>query len=559
MRRFVLAVAILALAAAVSAADSSLNSNATVFYSPWSGSFSLSVGVLDKEKGVAWATFEDTLNVTGWGVLNVETKFASNSMVTDPNRMYYAGVLEGCLTGVRIHQHLQSMKTYFFQNGPVPSDVLDFLNTQNSWTDTQVKEKASTSRYWQYVGLLQQQLKGLADGVKQCHPDFNMSELDMQILQATGDLLDIIPALKPEVRPNWKNMTDKEVEMQLVKTSLCSGLIKVSYDFEDLYSAHSSWFTYSAMNRIYKHYNFELEMNPAAQATSFSSYPGFLESLDDFYQMSSGLVMVQTTNSIIDHTLYDLVKPQSLLAWQRVRTANALATTGEEWYDAVKQYNSGTYNNQYMIVNYNLFTPGQPLKNGTLFVCEQIPGLVYGEDLTHQLERGYFPSYNIPTFDIIYQRSGYPTIEKQIGPSQSYALAARGQIFRRDQATVKDVDSLKALMRSNEYKTDPISNGNTFRAICSRGDFNDPKYAGGCYDTKVTNVEMHKKMTSFALNGPTRGTDNDQYKAFSWSEWPAATRPANFGQPDTFDFDFVQMTPEWIKSQGAVSPSTATS
>ena len=41
--------------------------------------------------------------------------------------------------------------------------------------------------------------------------------------------------------------------------------------------------------------------------------------------------MTQTTNSIFNASLWDLVVPQSLLAWQRVRTANQLASSGPEW------------------------------------------------------------------------------------------------------------------------------------------------------------------------------------------------------------------------------------
>lgn len=48
------------------------------------------------------------------------------------------------------------------------------------------------------------------------------------------------------------------------------------------------------MLRIYKHYNFNLtELRPAADRMSFSSYPGELFSDDDFYLLSSGLVMLQ--------------------------------------------------------------------------------------------------------------------------------------------------------------------------------------------------------------------------------------------------------------------------
>jgi len=60
----------------------------------------------------------------------------------------------------------------------------------------------------------------------------------------------------------------------------------------------------------------------SAKKQAFSSYPGMLSSLDDFYLMDNGVMMTQTTNQIFDHSLYDLVVPQSLYAWQRVVAAN---------------------------------------------------------------------------------------------------------------------------------------------------------------------------------------------------------------------------------------------
>ena len=41
------------------------------------------------------------------------------------------------------------------------------------------------------------------------------------------------------------------------------------------------------------------------------------------------------------------------------------------------------------------FTPGRPLGEGTLWVGEQIPALYVFADVTPQLERGYWPSYNV--------------------------------------------------------------------------------------------------------------------------------------------------------------------
>jgi len=86
--------------------------------------------------------------------------------------------------------------------------------------------------------------------------------------------------------------------------------------------------------------------------------------------------MLQTTNSIFNMELYDLVVPESLLAWHRVRVANMISNNGPEWAAAVSQYNSGTYNNQYMVIDTKEFQPGQPLGSNILWVIEQIPGLV---------------------------------------------------------------------------------------------------------------------------------------------------------------------------------------
>ena len=71
-------------------------------------------------------------------------------------------------------------------------------------------------------------------------------------------------------------------------------------------------------------------------------FKGFLESLDDFYLLGGNMVMLQTTNNVFNMSLYDLVTPKSLLAWQRVRVANMMAHSGVEWSQAMSQFNSGT-------------------------------------------------------------------------------------------------------------------------------------------------------------------------------------------------------------------------
>ena len=58
-------------------------------------------------------------------------------------------------------------------------------------------------------------------------------------------------------------------------------------------------------------------------------------------------------------SLYELVRPESLPSWVRVRAANALATGGAAWADVVARHNSGTYNNQYMVVDVGAFARGR--------------------------------------------------------------------------------------------------------------------------------------------------------------------------------------------------------
>ena len=67
---------------------------------------------------------------------------------------------------------------------------------------------------------------------------------------------------------------------------------------------------------------------------------------------------------------------------------------------------------------------------------------------------------------------------KKEGDFYSYGHSPRAQIFKRDHANVKDMESMIHLMRSNNYMTDPISACNctpsysASYAISARADLN---------------------------------------------------------------------------------------
>jgi len=97
-------------------------------------------------------------------------------------------------------------------------------------------------------------------------------------------------------------------------------------------------------------------------------------------------------------------------------------------------------------------------------------------------------------------------------------------------------------MRQNNYETDPYSFGEPRHAICSRGDLSSPPSLGGCYDTKVTSSFLVPSMTAQAINGPTLG--DGSLPPFTWDNFPGSA--GHYGQPDTFNFDFLTVAPEWF-------------
>ena len=61
---------------------------------------------------------------------------------------------------------------------------------------------------------------------------------------------------------------------------------------------------------------------------------------------------METTNSVFDQKLLsENTSPQTLLSWQRAMLGNWFAGGGREWVETFEKENSGTYNNQFMVVD----------------------------------------------------------------------------------------------------------------------------------------------------------------------------------------------------------------
>ncbi len=71
------------------------------------------------------------------------------------------------------------------------------------------------------------------------------------------------------------------------------------------------------------------------------------------------------------------------MSWVRVIVSNRLTNNGPDWAATMEKYNSGTYNNQWIIVDYKLFKKGvKPLAPNTLWIASQLPGFFESADVT---------------------------------------------------------------------------------------------------------------------------------------------------------------------------------
>nr|XP_005336896.1 putative phospholipase B-like 2 [Ictidomys tridecemlineatus] len=500
-------------------------------------------------EAVAWANLTNAIHETGWAFLELGTSGSYN----DSLQAYAAGVVEASVSEELIYMHW--MNTVVNYCGPFEYEVgyceklKHFLEANLEWMQREMQWDQD-SGYWHQVRLTLLQLKGLEDSyegrVSFPTGKFTIKPLGFLLLQISGDLEDLEPAL------------NKTRTRAVLGSGSCSALIKLLPGQRDLLVAHNTWNSYQHMLRIIKKYTFQFREGPQEDALLvpgnqmvFSSYPGTIFSCDDFYILGSQLVALETTIGNRNAALWKYVQPEGcVLEWIRNLVANRLALDGAIWTDVFKRFNSGTYNNQWMIVDYKAFVPGQTSPGGrVLTVLEQLPGLVVVADKTSDLyEMTYWASYNIPAFETVFNASGLQALVAQYGNWFSYDKNPRAQIFQRNQSLVRDMDSMIRLMRYNNFLHDPLSlceacspQPNGENAISARSDLNP---ANGSYpfqalhqrlhggiDVKVTNMSLVKVLGLLAASGPTW----DQVPPFQWSTSPFSDK-LHMGHPDLWKF-----------------------
>jgi hypothetical protein len=520
----------------------------SVTYNSADKTYSTTFGPFVKN-AAAFGRFNNASNTSGWATLDINTNGGSNGL----SSYYAAGLAEGVLT-------CHFVAAVSLNNGDVASKknpgLLNYTLETIAWTRQQAASN-SNDEFWNVIAQILAQFDGLVDGYKrsECSANQPLTALDLWFMNMDGDLEDLNNKFDQSAGVTGVTGVTgvgNGTAPALVRPQHCSSLVKWSADHSDLFFGHATWDIYSnAAPRIFKTYTLPVTSKgvTAQHRVTFSSTGPWLSSVDDFYVVSghADLGITETSNTVLNANLYALVQPKSLLCWLRVIAANRLATDGKSWGHLFAKYHSGTYTNQWQIIDLNLFTPGATLlTSGVLTVVEEIPGLVHVGDQTKYLQtHGYWPSYNVPYYNDVRAANG--------NFNGSWSSAPRNKLFKLLQGSVTSISTMQQVMRWNNYRTTPtISGGNPCNAIACRADVRStgthPQSDFGAIDAKLssyaslmdeTNKKKKNTLTVFAEMGPS----HDDQPMFCWSSSPVHPVPPHHLHPDCFGFGFETLVP----------------
>jgi hypothetical protein len=334
-------VAMFALCFCVSAAD--FFQTGTCFIDDNSVPF-VRTDVIDKSGGAAWAYWEETLNSTGFNHITIET----NSLFDSHSQMLCAGFIDGYLMQARIYERWLLFKDInnISRSVEISPTWTDWLFQNYDYMNSQIASNPQNS-FWRDISLIVDQFNGLVIGYQNATSAAqNMSLSDFLTLQAMGDIFDL------------EILWDRETTRSELTGVECSALVRLAPDLSDVYFGHDTWSDFRKMTNVIKEYHFNVPER-VAKRVIVSTKMGALPSSEDFWMTDRGLLIFETTNVNFNYSLYDLVTPKSLLTWVRTLHAAWTSDSSPDWASEFLVENSGTYNNQYVVVDAKKFTPGQ--------------------------------------------------------------------------------------------------------------------------------------------------------------------------------------------------------
>ena len=533
-----------------------------IYYNSQNKGFKVEESLKRDENAVASAFYNKSYESTGWDILTISS-YEKDDKYSDAIKSYAMGYLEGYLTKDRIFSYYNNIFYSEIYNETlkelnIPKNLANFFEKNIEYMEKKSLEEMKNSLYWEHVHYIYQQLKGLYEGYNDTAKEYEKIDfLNFLIMPAYTDSTDVINHYESN-KVDTRKMTVEQIENYTLLNSHCSALVKLAEDSSDIWFGHNTWNHFYTMIRIFKEYRFVSNKGgEKCKTVAFPSYPATLFSLDDYYYLDSNLLVFETTNKIYGIDLFKSMSPNSLFTWVREILSNRLASSAKDWAEIFKKENSGTYNNQFVILDLNKIK----LKNGkisnitneTLMIIEQIPNYTEINDVSYKLREGYFPSYNIPFSTTVYEKSGYLDAIKKfwvLNATLDYNNCSRAKIFKREQSKIKSNKDFEKLLRFNNYKLDEFSNNQSNRAIASRSDLDIFSLCYGAIDAKYVSVKelLEGKKIIHIISGPT----NEQQPTFSWKNATCISFQNELrhdGVVDTWNFPWIDYQVQLMKKE----------
>ena len=498
------------------------------------------------ENYVATAFYTDSLLEIGWDKLSIRT----NPLYRDEIQAEGAGRLEGALTKERIYNFFLNLE----QEVDINERISKFFEDQEAFViDSVEKGEGSRDPMLYNAYLIKKQYNGMMEQYNiTADADKKLTKNNFHLMNYYAELFDLADKYRVEIEgeTDYKQMDNEQLLKIFLERTHCSALFKLKNDFSDLYFGHNTWNTYFSTIRLIKEYNFNFNNRwVRSKNIIFTSYPASLSSIDDFYITSHGLIAIETTNSMYNDSLYSEINPNTLFTCERAMICNRISNSSKEWAENFAKYNSGTYNNQFMILDKNKVNlVNKSIEQDAFYIVETLPGLVKINNVTDIFKFGYWSSFNLPFDKEIYDLSGLKEVidsRPEAASYLSYDMCARTKIFRRDQWSSDNLDGFMKLMRYNDYLHDPFSEGNPSYTISSRSDL-----AGSCsgaYDSKVGVLsDWNETYVKFRLIGGPTFNEELGIEPFAWEN--ASERCRNHAHnmiPDVLKFDWIEYENEF--------------
>lgn len=265
-----------------------------------------------------------------------------------------------------------------------------------------------------------------------------------------------------------------------------------------------------------------------------------------FWISDSDLLVLETTMHNFNETAYKTyVTPNSTLTWIRSYLATLSTASGQDWVEYFIKNNSGTYNNEYIVLDSKKFEYQVKPTKDLVWIIEQMPGYYHASDITTDfVKKGYWPSVNTPFFIDVFNYSDYPGQQDREPKKKnfwSYFDQPRFKIIERDAPKIHSYEDFQKFMRYNNYKNDPLILNEPAQGILARYDLRPPNGTDfgaqrvfGGLDSKTVKMSDALNLLRFdAINSPEYIFNTP----FNFSFWE--NNVTNYHLPDVWKFNWT--------------------